>query len=51
MLWQRDTSPTPGLLGGLVDRLLVGRISERQLRDACKGFQAMLEQETLAQAD
>ncbi len=51
MLWQRDTSPTRGLLGGLVDRLLVGRMSERQMRDACKGFEAMLEQETPPQSD
>ncbi len=50
MEWQRDTSPAPGLLGGLVDRLLVGRMSERQMREACEGFQAMLDQQTPAEA-
>ena len=42
MRWQRDLSPTRGPLGGLIDMFLIGRMSERQMRKACDGFQAML---------
>ncbi len=48
--WEQVIKPAPGLVNGLIDRLLLRRMSEREMRKACENIAGLLRESRATEA-